>query len=448
MQQLDLTSIPDEAKANVVDDDSGKVIGVAFRADQLGAVLQANEPKKPYDPSDPDTYDMSGTQPEPEVAKKKTADLVNRSVFVSIKIGRPGNHRKVDSSLVTFNDTGVTARPYEDLDLPADGVDRSFVGINKKLIDCPEYKKIGRGDGLFKKLVGKRCAASGFRSAVFILPNKLIPEVDAEYEKRRAERLEEIAAYKAVYLTRVEEALGRLGPIGNRADYPPWSAVEKLFTFELQYITLGTPVVLGNVNQAIFEREQQKFEAQCVSALDEMKAGLRVQMAELVEHMVDRLQGDREASCKACNATGENRIPCTYCSEGKRWNQVISDPSDQGNWIDCQSCEGKGYNSSTCEKCEGKGKWIEEGKPKKFNSTLVDNMNDFLKVFDARNLADDAELADLVSQARSLLGDSDTKKIKKDGDLRADIAAGFSAIKAQLDTMVVEKQTRAIRFDD
>jgi hypothetical protein len=81
-------------------------------------------------------------------------------------------------------------------------------------------------------------------------------------------------------------------------------------------------------------------------------------------------------------------------------------------------------------------------KPKVFRDSLIGNIESFLDTFSDRNLADDEALAALVQRARGLV--RDPKDLRDIPSLRASVAESFTAIKASLDTMIVDKPARKI----
>lgn len=89
-----------------------------------------------------------------------------------------------------------------------------------------------------------------------------------------------------------------------------------------------------------------------------------------------------------------------------------------------------------------------DGKPKIFRDTLVTNIKDFLKVFEARNLTDDAQLDALCRRARALLDGVDPQVLRDKSDLRERVRQGFSEIKQQLDGMVIDKPRRRIDLEE
>lgn len=83
-----------------------------------------------------------------------------------------------------------------------------------------------------------------------------------------------------------------------------------------------------------------------------------------------------------------------------------------------------------------------DGKPKRFKNTLVPNFHEFLRLFEARNLADDAELQAVVLQCRALLDGTTSEAIRDSATLRDRIAAGMNSISEQLSSFVVSGDRR------
>jgi hypothetical protein len=90
----------------------------------------------------------------------------------------------------------------------------------------------------------------------------------------------------------------------------------------------------------------------------------------------------------------------------------------------------------------------EDGKPKIFKETLVGNMNEFLELFEARNITDDDALAELVSKARAIMAGVDPEKLRKNKSIRESVQASMSQLKSSLDSMIVTKTSRQINLDE
>ena len=89
-----------------------------------------------------------------------------------------------------------------------------------------------------------------------------------------------------------------------------------------------------------------------------------------------------------------------------------------------------------------------DGKPQVFRDSMVQNMSEFLDLFAARNLTNDADLAALVGQARQLMAGVDPSTLRSNIGARERIRAGFVGIQQTMDAMLVDRPVRAIDLDD
>jgi hypothetical protein len=82
-----------------------------------------------------------------------------------------------------------------------------------------------------------------------------------------------------------------LGPLWNAEDYKPKEVVEADFTYTHYYIdgNVGT-AGLEKISAELFAREQEKAKSVWVEANNVIRRFLRGNTAELVNHMVERLQ--------------------------------------------------------------------------------------------------------------------------------------------------------------
>lgn len=84
------------------------------------------------------------------------------------------------------------------------------------------------------------------------------------------------------------------------------------------------------------------------------------------------------------------------------------------------------------------------GKKKIFKASTVENVSQFLRTFEMRNVTDDEELGVLVAKARELMNGIDPDMLRNDEDIRRSVQAGFDEIAKSLETMGVDRHTRAI----
>lgn len=84
----------------------------------------------------------------------------------------------------------------------------------------------------------------------------------------------------------------------------------------------------------------------------------------------------------------------------------------------------------------------EDGKRKIFRDSLVRNFSEFVDTFNARNIADDAQLAALVNRARDVMAGVSASDLRDADALRRDVAAKMAAIKTAIDPLVTDKPSR------
>lgn len=78
-----------------------------------------------------------------------------------------------------------------------------------------------------------------------------------------------------------------------------------------------------------------------------------------------------------------------------------------------------------------------EGKTKRFNASTIDNLDDFLSTFAARNIADDAALQAIVSQAREALKGVRPETIRNSRSARDMARERFTEVKAEMERTIV-----------
>ena len=89
-----------------------------------------------------------------------------------------------------------------------------------------------------------------------------------------------------------------------------------------------------------------------------------------------------------------------------------------------------------------------DGRPKVFRNTMLKNIGDFLDTFQIRNIADDRQLAELVEEMRRLAAGVAAEDLRSDDQLRQAWAGELARIEGTLASMVIDKPTRRITFED
>jgi len=89
------------------------------------------------------------------------------------------------------------------------------------------------------------------------------------------------------------------------------------------------------------------------------------------------------------------------------------------------------------------------GKPKIFRDSRVESLKEWISLFDAKNISEDNELADLVGKARTLLEGTNADDLREDASLRKWAANQLGQIKEAAATLVTaDAPRRKFRLDD
>jgi hypothetical protein len=90
----------------------------------------------------------------------------------------------------------------------------------------------------------------------------------------------------------------------------------------------------------------------------------------------------------------------------------------------------------------------ENGKSKVFKDTRINNLQEWLGLFEVRNVASDEALALLVQKAKGLLSGVSADTLRRRGDIREEVAGGLKEIEQVCSTLVVaDAPRRKFRLD-
>ena len=88
----------------------------------------------------------------------------------------------------------------------------------------------------------------------------------------------------------------------------------------------------------------------------------------------------------------------------------------------------------------------EDGTPKVFKSSMIEKMQGYLDSFDARNMFQDSALAELVEQAKELVGEVSASSLRDNAGLREQIRKAMESVRETMDSNIVDLPRRKIRF--
>ena len=97
--------------------------------------------------------------------------------------------------------------------------------------------------------------------------------------------------------------------------------------------------------------------------------------------------------------------------------------------------------SHLCERIGGTG---EDGQPRVFRDTAVENLSDFFGRFRELNVRSDEQLDELVGRAQRAVRGVGAQDLRDSGELRHRVASQLALVQSSLDGMLVERPRRRI----
>src|SRR6516165_114187 len=86
----------------------------------------------------------------------------------------------------------------------------------------------------------------------------------------------------------------------------------------------------------------------------------------------------------------------------------------------------------------------DDGSPKIFRDSVVDNLTDFIDRFRSLNVRSNQQLDDLVAQAQRVVRNVGAQDLRDSESLRTEVATRLSRVQASLDAMLVDRPRRRI----
>lgn len=213
-------------------------------------------------------------QVEAPKSVESALQIAQRTVALVVTFSGIGNRRKVSNSQV-------------DVD-----ADKEWIAVSKRLIDADELEAIRSLDGEVRRYIDNTALPAMLKKGVYLLPVELIEPVTTKLREYDIQRRVLVKRFVAAYAELVQEARQRLRELFNATDYLHADDVEHKFRLRWQLIQFTTPASLEQISKELFEQEKAKAEAQWAETRDTIQQLLRSNLAELIDHMVDRLEPD------------------------------------------------------------------------------------------------------------------------------------------------------------
>ena len=222
-------------------------------------------------------------------------------------------------------------------------------------------------------------------NGVYMLPITKVEDVVFTMDEMIAKVNEAVDDFMRTYRTREKEARERNPKLYNPLDYPPEQVMRSKFSCYYQIVSIGSPE--SQLSNRV-DPEILKKARQSTERLWVDAAEMTRQMqAQIMLELVEHLRDKL---------------------------------TDDGN-----------------------------GKPKRFTTSTLENLQDFMRDFErSANVTDYKELATLVEQGRKLLNGTSTDDLKDSAKLRATIKENFAVIEKSLTSMVGERKVRSKNADE
>lgn len=166
-----------------------------------------------------------------------------------------------------------------------------FVNATKYLVDRDCLKPIEKIRNEARSYIYSKTLPFPIPGLLFV-PRDMVPVIDRKMEELKTKFMFEASNFAAKYNTFIEQAKEKLNGLFNILDYP--RDIWKCFSFHCDYINMNAPNKTQIISREILEREQAKFEQTMADFRETATNTLRATFAEMVDHIVERLSGERK----------------------------------------------------------------------------------------------------------------------------------------------------------
>ena len=266
-----------------------------------------------------------------------------------------------------------------------------LVHVSKVLFECDELKAIISHQDKVSAYIKARSLPSPFKTGVYLIRLSLVTEVMDWLEKQEAEQTRLVEAfmvfYDKLYAERHDPQSAwalKLASLYQPGDYPAPKRVKESFRFETQLWELSTPGALKAMDRALYQKELEKMQNVWEGAKAQIVQVLLGEFKKMTARMADRLA-----------------------------------PGD-------------------------------DGKPKQFRAmdSATKAFQQWLDLFDKRDLTNDEELTGLVNQARAMVQGLDPEEIRSNDVLRTEIAEEMGKLTKEVEKCIITKPARRIDLEE
>ena len=187
------------------------------------------------------------------------------------------------------------------------GAEGKFLSAGKKLLDTshPAFKAVTAIKGRclsYWRAVSLPYPEPGIR----LIRQQGINEFDNQMASFREELLEAVDELDRRYTELRSAARRRLGDLFDASDYPV--SLIGLFGIEHEYPSVEPPSYLRQLNPELYEQECQRMQVRFDEAVQLAEAAFTEEIAKLVEHLSERLNGEVDGKAKVFRDTAVTNL--------------------------------------------------------------------------------------------------------------------------------------------
>jgi len=256
----------------------------------------------------------------------------------------------------------------------AGDVDPEMLRLSKKTLDCTQYKAMKSIHGQVKKYLRARTLPTPrwLKSSYFI-PDGLVAETMAGVQHFIDLHDDEyLPAFLRVYREEKARARERLKKLYDESDYPSVENLRRSCYIRQEVIEQRTPTKLEAISPSLYREQREALRQKAAETMQDAKLYLRDTLFKLLTHLHEKL--------------------------------AASDPAT--------------------------------GRPMAIRKSAVENIEDFLKFFEPRDVNKDAPMQAMIEKLRRSMTGLDLETVKHDEKYRASMAAAVGAITKDLGALV------------
>jgi hypothetical protein len=217
----------------------------------------------------------------------KPATITN-GVMVSITLHKLGDSRKASDGAVTSD------------------VDADRLKVTKKIIKCDEYDAIASYLSATKTWVLKRTLPTFTNKSTYWCTVEMADRINTYLNESQQKLGELVMKFLAVVPQQIEAARLALKGEFNEADYRSMEGMRDAFGIEWGFLSFAVPDALS---PELRQSEVDKYQKKMDDAASQVRDALRVGMAKLIDHLVDRLNAKNEdKGTRFCDSSVNNLL--------------------------------------------------------------------------------------------------------------------------------------------